>query len=298
MPGSVLMLLSAASFGAMAVFGTLAYEEGSTVGTLLTTRFALAAAVWWAVIALSRAGRTALRGLRRRDALIGFALGAACYAGQAGGYFIALERIDAAVLALLVYTYPLFVAVAAVSLGRDRLGSRKLTALGLTSGGLLLVLAGAGTGTLDPVGTVLGILTALIYSGYILASEPVSGRLAPSLLAALVCTGAALTLTVGAAATGELRPGEVSAAGWGWLAALALLSTGVAVALFFAGLRRVGPTAAAILSTTEPLVTVVLALIVFGQALAPVQALGGALMLGGVLVLHARPAPRPAHATA
>ena len=42
------------------------------------------------------------------------------------------------------------------------------------------------------------------------------------------------------------------------------------------------------LSTVEPLVTVVLAFLAFGETLAPVQLLGGGLVLGGVVALHAR----------
>jgi drug/metabolite transporter (DMT)-like permease len=107
----------------------------------------------------------------------------------------------------------------------------------------------------------------------------------PRVLSALVCTGAAAPLTVGAALLGELRPGELTAAGWGWLAGLAVVSTVAAVSLFFAGLRRVGPTTASILSTAEPVVTVLLAFLVFGELLGPVQLLGGALVLGAVLAL-------------
>ena len=82
-----------------------------------------------------------------------------------------------------------------------------------------------------------------------------------------------------------LRPGELTAAGWGWLACLAVVSTVAAVSLFFAGLQRVGPTTASIVSTAEPVVTVLLAFLVFGELLGPVQLLGGALVLGAVLVL-------------
>jgi drug/metabolite transporter (DMT)-like permease len=295
--GTVLILLSAAAFGAMGVLGRLAYADGATVGTLLSVRFLLAAAVSWALLLGTRAGVAELRALSRRDGVLALGLGACGYAAQAGGYFTALTRIDASLLSLLVYTYPAIVGVAAVGLGRERLDARRVLALACASGGLALVLAGSGTGALDPVGTVLGICTAFVYSAYILVSERVAGRLPSRVLAALVCTGAAGTLTVVSAALGQLRPSEVTAAGWGWLAVIALVSTVVAVALFFAGLRRVGPTSAAILSTVEPLVTVVLALIVFGDVLGPVQVLGGALVLGAVLVLNvrlARSAPAPA----
>jgi drug/metabolite transporter (DMT)-like permease len=289
------VLLSAAAFGAMAVFGKLAYDDGATVGTLLSARFVIAAAVTWAIV-LAR-DPVAARGIGRRDAALALGLGALGYAGQAGCYFAALERMDASLLSLLLYTYPALVAMAAVALGRERLDARRVLALAFASGGLALVLGGAGTGALDPLGVILGVAAALIYTAYIMTSERVAGRLHPQLLSALVCTGAGATLTVSAAALGQLRPGAVSAAGWGWLACLAIVSTVVAVALFFAGLRRVGPTTAAIASTAEPLVTVVLAMAVFGELLAPVQVLGGALVLGAVLILNVR-VKRMVHAAA
>ena len=60
-----------------------------------------------------------------------------------------------------------------------------------------------------------------------------------------------------------------------------------AVSLFFAGLNRVGPTTASILSTAEPVTTVALAFLAFGEALSPVQLGGGALVVGAVVLLSA-----------
>jgi drug/metabolite transporter (DMT)-like permease len=288
--GTLLCLASAAAFGAMAVLGKLAYDAGATVGTLLAARFVLAAALFWGLV-LAGGGARELRAVGGRDVGVAVALGACGYAAQAGGYFAALERIDASLVALLIYTFPAIVAVAAVVLGRERVDARRSTALGLASGGLVLVLAGAGAGAFDPLGTALALGAAVVYSAYILVGEGVAGRMRPSVLSALVCSGAALSLTAGSAVLGDLRPGALTAAGWGWLACLAVVSTVAAVALFFAGLRRVGPTRASILSTVEPLVTVVLAFLVFGEVLGTVQILGGALVLGGVLALNARPRP-------
>src|SRR3954470_3112935 len=83
-------LASGIAFGAMAVFGKLAYAEGATVGTLLAIRFTLAGGVFW----LSRPAR-----VPRRDVLAALALGAGGYAVQAGCYFAALQRLDAGLLA-------------------------------------------------------------------------------------------------------------------------------------------------------------------------------------------------------
>jgi drug/metabolite transporter (DMT)-like permease len=285
--GTLMCLGSGAAFGTMAIFGKLAYGEGATVGTLLAVRFALAAAVFWALV-LAGGALPEVRGLRGRDVAVGLALGACGYSLQAGCYFAALERIDASLLSLLLYTFPAIVAVAAVALGRERLNGRRVGALGLASGGLVLVMAGAGAGALDPLGAALGLGAALVYSTYILVSDGVVGRMSPQVLSALVCTGAAACLTIGAALVGELRPGALTIAGWGWLASLAVVSSVVAISLFFAGLRRVGPTAASILATVEPLVTVLLAFLVFGETLGGLQIVGGTLVLTAVVVLQLR----------
>ena len=294
--GAIACLASAAAFGAMGVFGKLAYDEGATVGTLLATRFVLAAALFWALLACAGGARP-LRGLSGRDVWMALALGAIGYGAQAGGYFAALERLDASLLALLVYTFPVMVTVSAIALGRERPNRRTSGALALASAGLVLVLVGAAAGALDPLGTALGLGAAVVYSGYILISEGVAARVSPLALGALVCTGAATTLTLAGLAGGDLDPGGVSATGFAWLAGLAIVSTVGAVALFFAGLRRVGPTAASILSTLEPVVTVALAFAVFGETLGPAQLAGGALVLLAVLAVRA-PARQPIGATA
>ena len=292
--GALLCIASASAFGAMAVFGKLAYDEGATVGTLLAVRFSLAAGLFWLLL-LARSATREIRALTRRDLGVALLLGACGYSLQAGCYFAALDRIDASLLALLLYTFPAIVAAAAVALGRERLDARHATALLLASGGIGLVVAGAGAGDLEPLGAALGLGAAVVYSTYILVSDDIAGRVRPQLLATLVCTGAALTLTAGSALLGELRPAELTGAGWGWLACLAVVSTVAAISLFFAGLERVGPTTAAILATVEPLVTVLLAFAVFGETLGPLQLAGGALVLAAVVpaTLGAR-LPRPA----
>jgi drug/metabolite transporter (DMT)-like permease len=288
--GALICLASAVAFGAMAIFGKLAYDEGATVGTLLAVRFVLAAALFWMLVAATGAARD-LRALSRRDVGIALALGAVGYSAQAGAYFSALKRLDASLLSLLLYTFPAMVTVAAIVLGREQANRRTAVALLLASVGLFLTLAGAGAGALDPLGTVLGLSAAVVYSTYILVSAGITERVGPLVLSALVCSGAATTLTLVGAIGGDLRPGDVSAAGFGWLACIAVVSTVGAVGLFFAGLQRVGPTTASILSTAEPLTTVLLAFLVFGESLGRVQLVGGALVLGAVLVLSAL-APR------
>ena len=288
--GALLCILSAAGFGAMAIFGKLAYDEGVEVGELLLVRFALAAAVLLAVAW----ARGALRGLSRRAVLVSLAMGAVGYATQSGLFFSALERMDASLLALILYTYPVMVCAAAVALGRERASARRIAALLAASAGAALVLAGAASGSFDALGAAMGFGAALAYTTYILVGDRVVTGVPPLALAALVCTGAASTFAGVALARGgpDLAFG---AAGWGWIGAIALVSTVVAILAFFAGLARVGPSAAAILSVFEPVVTVGLAAAVFGESPALVQLAGGALVLAAVVVMQwpgRREAPR------
>ena len=121
--GAVVCLASAVAFGAMGIFGKLAYDEGATVGTLLAVRFLLAAALFWALVVATGAARQ-VRMLSGRDVGIALALGAVGYAAQAGAYFAALQRLDAGLLSLLLYTFPAMVTVAAIALGRERASRR------------------------------------------------------------------------------------------------------------------------------------------------------------------------------
>ena len=204
--------------------------------------------------------------------------------------------MDAGLLSLLVYLFPAFVTVAAIALGRESADRRRVGALAIALTGLVLVLAGAETGGLDPLATALGLCAALVCTVYILVSGSIAERMSPQLFSTLVCSGAAVTLSAGSAALGQLQPGAVTAPGWAWLACLALVSTVAAISLQFAGIARVGPTVASILCTVEPVVTVVLAFVVFGEVLGAAQLLGGGLVLAGVIVLQLRPRERLATA--
>jgi len=279
--GAFLVLASAAAFGVMPVFGKLAFEAGMGVATLLAVRFALAAPLLWALAAARGELPRARPGMVARA----LALGAVGYAVQSGLYFLALARMDAGVLSLILYTYPALVTGAAVLLGREPASRRRLAALVIASGGLVLVLVGGGAGAFDLAGAALGAGAALAYTAYILVSHGVTAEMEPLPLAALIATGAAVTLTATALVTGSFSTG-FAAGGWLWAGLAAVVSTVLAVAFFLNGMSRVGPSTAAILSTLEPPVTVSLAFLTFGEALGALQLAGAAAVLGAAVLVN------------
>jgi drug/metabolite transporter (DMT)-like permease len=277
--GAALCLVSAAGFGAMAIFGKLAYDAGVTTLTLLLIRFVGGTAIF--------ALLTRLRGTGRRAVAIGLGLGAVGYATQAGLFFGALHRLDASLLALLLYTYPAWVTLAAFALGRERVTRRKLIALALSSAGLVIVLAGGVHGGFDATGAVMGLGAAIAYTVYILVADRSGPSIAPLALSALVCAGASVTFAVVGFATGEIHLG-FEPEGWLWLGLIAVVSTALPIATFVAGMSRVGPSTASILSTFEPVVTVTLAYLAFSERLSATQLGGAALVLAAAILLAAR----------
>src|SRR4051812_15398521 len=276
--GAALCLVSAAGFGAMAIFGKLAYDAGVATLTLLLVRFAGGTAIF-ALLARPR-------GIERRAVLVGLGLGAIGYATQAGLFFGALQTLDASLLALLLYTYPAWVTVAAFALGRERVTRRRLVALGLSSTGLVVVLASGVHGSFDMRGALMGLGAAVAYTVYILVADRAGPSIAPLTLSALVCAGATCTFAVVGLVSGEIDFGFQSE-GWLWLGLIAVVSTALPIATFFAGMARVGPSTASILSTFEPVVTVTLAYLAFSERLSAAQLGGAALVLAAAVLLAA-----------
>ncbi|MFK4087581.1 DMT family transporter [Kribbella sp. NPDC020789] len=284
--GALYCLLSAAAFGAMAVFGKLSYDEGVSVDALLLIRFGLAGLVLLTVAM----ARGAFRGIPRRAVLTSLGMGVFGYAAQAGLYFSALTRIDASLVALLLYLYPILVMVGAIALGRESVSRRRVVALAMALAGIGLVLSGAASGRFNITGALLAAGAAVIYTGYILVGDRTTADVPPLALTALVCIGAFGTFLLVALIRGDdgalAQLGAIQPTGWFWLATLSLVSTVAAILLFFAGMARVGPSVASILSILEPAVTVVSAALVFGEHLSLLQCAGGAVILSAVLIVQ------------
>lgn len=158
--GALFVLISAIGFGSMALFANMAYADGVDTFSLLTLRFVIAASLLGAL--------AVVRGARfpRGRALRSYAGMGVVYTAMAWGYFGALHHAPSATVALVLYVYPILVALAAFALRLDRFGWPEAGTLVLSSLGLYLVLGGStqGSGT----GLLLAFVAAVCYSGYIL----------------------------------------------------------------------------------------------------------------------------------
>lgn len=295
--GVALCLASAAGFGAMAIFAKEAYAGGASIPTLLAIRFTLAAVVLWALVA-RRAPRRLVDSPPPRRSIghspwAGLALGA-LYAVEATAFYVALERIDAALAELLLFTYPALVVVGAALLGREPLTRHRAQALALSTVGTALVLAAGELSTIDVLGVVAAALAACLYAVCVLISDRMVAQREPLRVSAELVGGGALCFLAYGLVTGAIDL-DLTARAWVAIVSIAFLSTVVPIVAFLAGMRRVGVGTATLLSTAEPVVTVTLAMLVLGERLAPVQLVGGALVVLALVRLSRSPRVTPAH---
>ncbi len=278
--GIALVLVSAVSFGAMALFARMAYADGMDPGSLLLLRFAIAAAVMLA-ISFARGEH-----MPRGRTLAGFALmGGLGYVGQSMCFFTALTMANAGLVALLLYLYPALVAVLSAVFLRERLGARRALAVAIALVGTALTVGPEPAGR--PLGIVLGLGAAVIYSVYILVGTRLLSNSSPIASSAVIMSAAALVF----AALGAVRGVTVPATATGWIGVIgvAVIATVIAITTFLIGLRLIGPTSASVLSTAEPVTTVVLAALVLGEPIGLLAAAGGIAILAGALLLAFEP---------
>ena len=174
--GLVLVIVSACAFGSGALFAKPVYAAGLDWKALLYWRFLIAALVSWAWLLARAPNRRALRRLSRRRWVILGALGV-MYVGNTGTYFAALETVSASLAALLVYIYPVLVAVMALRVGRPLEGRRPWIALGLAVAGIVLAVGGIDPSHAPPAtGIALALSGGVIYAVWVALATHLGGE--------------------------------------------------------------------------------------------------------------------------
>lgn len=309
------MVVSAASFGSGALLVQPLYEAGMDALVVLSWRFATAALLSWAYLLAFRRTRAALRSLPRRRIGVLLLLGV-LYVGNSYSYIASLEVVSISLVSIITYLYPAIVAVMAVRLVRRLEGRRAWLALGISMLGVALAVGGIPEGALPPLwGLALAFANPVIYATWIIFqarlagdrpvrqrapsaegeepallippgdAETVSDIPDPAAAAAIMTTATAAVYVVLASASGaSLSPAAVPGQAWLPLLGLGLVATAIAIQTFYAGVKRVGAARASLISTVEPVYTIVLAMILFGERLTGIQVIGGLLVLFAVLL--------------
>jgi DME family drug/metabolite transporter len=289
--GLLLIAVAAASWGTTGATMTLLSREAAA-SPLLVGWCRLAVAAPLLMLAAAYVARRRAPASRRpwpsaADSPLCVALGLAMAAYQVC-YFRAVTLVGVAVAALLaICSAPLLIAVLATVFLGERLTPMVRLSLGMAVAGTALLVVGPRG--LDDIaghfglGALLALGAGVSYAVYAVAAKGLLARVTPLAVAAITFALAAGLLAP--ALLAETAPTRAMSAGWPLLLYLGVGPTAIAYALFTAGLGRVPATAAGIVSLLEPLTATTLGLVVFGERLGAVGAIGALLLLAALVVL-------------
>ncbi len=280
--GTFYTLLAAAGFSAVSTLTSIALAERVSLASVLMWRYTLGAAVRVAFVAVRRYPR-----LPRRDAAAWLVVGGGGQALLVGLALSSLRFIDVATLAFLFYTYPSWVTLVQRVCGAENLSARRLSALALSFGGVIVIVGRPHGETVAWQGVALALAAAAVYGVYIPTMQRIQKTFSVAVTTAYAKIGSAACFLVLALAQHSLVAAMTQTA---WLAilALTLFSTVLPGVFFLMGLMRLGPVRTAIVSTVEPFLTAVLGAVVLGQSVTAGILLGGGMIVAAVVLLQTR----------
>jgi len=272
--GGAYAAIASLAFGAVAVVGKIVTDRGMTVTSLLGVRFGVAAIVLALVQGVRRGPLRPARGEWWRLLL----LGVAGYALESGLFFAALRHGTVSAVTLLFFTYPVFVAIGSVLLGRGLPGWVVVGSLVVALAGAATVAASAGGVDISALGVLFALLASFAFAVYLVAAEALLERTPPQVGATWVAGAASLGLFTAAlvSRTGDLPPSGAK----GWVM-LGFMGAGTALAFtgLFGAVQRLGAVRTAVVSALEPATTALMGVAFLGDPLRTGTVVGGVLIL-------------------
>ena len=277
--GVAQIAISGFTFGFLGVFGKLAYRYGLTIGELLSYRFLVASLIM--ALGLGVFARSKLR-IGLKDLYMCAGLGLFGYAVFSTFYFASIKGVSVAMASLLLYTYPMLVAVGSRIFFGTRLTRAQLLAVPLAFVGLIVLLGGdilngVADGKWLAVGA--GLAAATCYSGYILVSSRYQKSIDPLMSGFYVMVFAAFGLfSFHQPGLAMKTPPQLLI-----ILGIAVVCTVTPLVLFLSGLQKLGTTEASLLSTIEPVTAAVVGSLILGEHLTWNVWLGGAIVLAALV---------------
>ncbi len=284
--GLLWILLSAAGFALTPTMVKLIYMHSSFEPMdIAIWRVVLATPVMWALVLLMRrstGGRRSNRMPVGRLLFIGLVVSIAVLTA-----FYALQRLPGSTYIVLLYSYPAMVALFSRLLG-DEIHARTWLALALALFGVALTVPdlSAADGA-DALGIGLALLNAAIIAVYyLLTRRALAGVENVSRASAVMMLGSLAIMLMLIPWRGLQIPGN--ALTLLLLFGIAIIGTVTPVFAVNQALQRIGAAQASLVSTVEPIISMVVAMLILGEVILGVQWLGAALIVGSVIALQLR----------
>lgn len=259
------------------VSGVVAVDAFSSVTTVQMTQFRSVGAALLLGVLAHRRRQTATRGHLPGLVLLGLLLAAVTIT-----YYEAVDRLGVGPGVTLQFLGPALVLVWMRVVQRRRVPGAAWTAAAVAVVGTSLMNEAWNIDQADPWGVAAGLGAAVTFAGYLVVGEHLGKRL-PSLTVA--AWGFAVAALVWVLATPPEIP-RVDATVWAQLLWVAVAGTTLPFLFEMVALRRADPGTVGVIATAEPIVAAATAWAILGQALRPVQLLGGSLVVAGIATIQ------------
>jgi DME family drug/metabolite transporter len=202
-------------------------------------------------------------------------------------YYLAIKRTNVATAIILQYTAPVLVLLYMVARGLQRATAQRVVAvvLSVVGSAVAIGVVGASGLRLDAVGVMAALLAAVSFAFYNIAGHQILARY-DRWIVLLYTTFSAAAFWLIVNPPWRLVAAHYSGGQWGFLAVFALVSVLAPFSFYFAGLQHLEPTRAIVASCLEPVLSILLAALLLGEALRPVQALGIAMVLAAIVIVQ------------
>jgi len=201
------------------------------------------------------------------------------------------QYIDSAVAAILNSTTPLFAMIFAhLYLKDDRLTASRLVGLLVGFVGILILVSrDLSSGTqFNLAGQLAVLLASILYAGTVVFARKTTQGISPIALALIPLIGADLFMWVITPMVESPLSLPTLPITWVAVVWLGLMGTCIAFLLYYYLLHSVGPTRTALVTYVFPLVGVILGVIFLGELLDWQLVVGGALVVGSIVVVNTR----------
>jgi len=280
--GLMAITLAIIGYAFFSIFVKFAYAGGLRPFDLLLWRFIVATLVFWLAYPLWRRF-VDFRKLSRTQLFHCLFLGA-LFAAPGLTANLALNYVSASAFTILVRTYPAMVALMSLALG-DRISPLVWLAIILAFAGCFFTVgAGADFGGLSLRQAFWPLANALTYSVYVVLNGRLALGVSRITVSIIIITTTCLTVLPVALITGLQMP--VGLQTWGALLGLSVVSTIIPITAVLVSVLILGAPATAVSSTLEPILTLALAALLLGDRLAPVQLVGGTLVVISILIIQ------------
>ncbi len=278
--GIIAVLISGFIFGCMPLLAKIAFENGSNAINLVFWRFFITIPAFYLIIRIK--GNIPLK-IDKETFIKLLTISILGYAGTSITLFLSYNYISTGIATTIHFMYPVFVVLGSVLIFKERMNLTRFISVALCTAGIFMLYSG--DSILNVKGLLLAFISSLTFSFYMLYLDK-SGLKSMNTfkLTFYLCLLASIALFIFSIFTKTFTI-NINLKGWLFTISLSLIISLGAVTLLATGVKTIGPQNSSILSTLEPITSIIIGFLVFNEKLSFKIIFGCLLVLISVIII-------------